>query len=628
MTLINAYHGVSAADHQARFDQLSAQGYRIISICVYGPPWSVEYAAVWVQRHGPTQRAAHGLTADQYQAFADEWAGKGYYPILVSATGAHDPVFATVWQQGNPGSWKARHGLSEADFQAECTSAVASTQVLKSVSIYGDDSQRRYAAIWLSGLARWTYHSSDPESAYQTWFNAAIQPPLRPGYVALSGNHTYVSVFRDDPIGPWVAAHGLTAAQYPAAVNAHSAKGLYPICVQAGLGGLAGLEAQYAAIFAKQDTPVDRVWTVTGTPAPALATFDDAMKQVMVRKGVRAAALTIAKNGTSYLSHGYTWAEPGYAITQPNTLFRLASVSKAFTTAAIYTLLQAGTIHPSDKAFPLLGIQPFNPQPGMTDPRYGEITIQNLIDHYGGFDALKSNFDPVFQSRFIAQKMGLNKYPSKRKMASFMMGRVPLVFPPGTDPHFTDAYGQPRHPYSNFGYVVLGLVVEKMAGKSAGDSFIEYVKQSVVGPIGVADVFLGATLMAHRRPNEALAEDPYVVPTALDPNSNGLLPEAYGGFVVETMDSGGGLIGSVPALAQLAHHYAAWGQPGPRSLGARTGSEYGTRTRVGSLDGGIDYAFAFNTRWHLEDVVNTKNGTVYIDKFGSDLEAMLKATTL
>jgi hypothetical protein len=114
--------------------------------------------------------------------------------------------------------------------------------------------------------------------------------------------------------------------------------------------------------------------------------------------------------------------------------------------------------------------------------------------------------------------------------------------------------------------------------------------------------------------------------TALDPNSNQLLPSAYGGFIVETMDSGGGLIASVPAVARLAHHYAAWGAALRAPGSARTGSEPGTRTRVGSRGNGVDYAFAFNTRYNLENVVNPNTGIEYIDQFGSDLEALIDST--
>jgi len=102
---------------------------------------------------------------------------------------------------------------------------------------------------------------------------------------------------------------------------------------------------------------------------------------------------------------------------------------------------------------------------------------------------------------------------------------------------------------------MLGLVIEHVSGKT----FIDDVKQATCAPLGISDVFLGQTLMSHKRPDEALAEDPGLTPTAFDPNSSLLLPAAYGGFIVETMDSGGGLIASTPALVHFAHHYAAWG---------------------------------------------------------------------
>jgi hypothetical protein len=168
--------------------------------------------------------------------------------------------------------------------------------------------------------------------------------------------------------------------------------------------------------------------------------------------------------------------------------------------------------------------------------------------------------------------------------------------------------------------VLLGLVIEHVTTMP----FINYV-QKIVGPLGISDVFVAGTLMSHRRPNEALAEDPGLNVTALDLNSNQLLPAAYGGFMLETMDSGGGLIASTPSLVQLVHHYAAWGAA-LRSPGtARTGSETGTRTRIRSRPNGFDYAFTFNTRYNLENVVDNK-GLQYIDKFGNDLELLLDST--
>jgi CubicO group peptidase (beta-lactamase class C family) len=614
-----AYHGITASDHQSRFNDLSSKGFRIISLSVYGNPSNARYAAVWVKTGGPAWQAFHGRNASEYQQFFDEWKAKGYYPLLISATGsASDAIFAGVFEQGNPGPWKARHGITKGEFESECNSAYANNQILCSVAIYNNGSEPRYAAIWRanSTLARWNYHSADSGASYQSWFDAATQLPSRPSYVALTADKTYVSVFRDDSIGDWVARHGLTSDQYQAEFDAQNKKGLMPICVQ---GGGSGSDTRYAAIFARQAQPLDRVWTVTGDAAPSLAAFDQRMKQVMQAKGVRAAALTLLKDGVVRLSRGYTWAEPGYPITQPNTLFRLASVSKAFTSAAIYELIQAKQVKPSDRVFPMLN---FKPLPGQTpDPRLNNITVQNLIDHLGGWDAQLAGFDPVFSSRTIAKAMGLNTFPSKRQMAQYMVGQM-LQFTPGEKPKLTDSQGRPRNPYSNFGYVMLGLVIEHVTGKT----FTDYIKQSILAPLGIQDVFLAGTQMSQRRPNEALAEDPGLQYTALNPNSDQLLPAAYGGFILETMDAGGGLIASAPAVARLAHHYAAWGV-GLRAPGAaRTGSEPGTRTRVGSRPNGVDYAFAFNTRYNLENVVNQNTGIEYIDQFGSDLEALIDST--
>jgi CubicO group peptidase (beta-lactamase class C family) len=615
-----AYHAVRATEHQSRFDDLSKKGYRIISLSVYGDPADARYAAVWVERAGPAWRAFHGRTASEYQAIFDDWHKSGYHPVLISATGdGTQAIFAGVFENSSVGPWKARHGIDEATFQSECESAATANQILASASVYGNGAKRLYAAVWHTNddLARWTYHSSDTGQTYQTWFDEATQLPARPGYVALSAAQQYLSVFRDDRIGEWHARHGMTSDEYQAEFDQRTKAGLFPICVQ---GGGAGSQARYAAIFAKRDTPLARVWTVTGTPVPALANFDDAMKKVMQAKGVRAASLALGKNGAVRFARGYTWAEPGYAITQPNTLFRLASVSKALTSAAIYELLKAKKIDKDAPVFPMLGLTPLAGQ--TPDPRLNSITVQNLIDHTGGWDATLAGFDPVFASRTIAKAMNVQT-PTKRQIAQYMVGQ-PLQFQPGTKPNLKDASGNPRGPYSNFGYVMLGLVVEHADQPL---SFTDHVKQKVLDPLGIQDVFLARTLMSKRRPNEVLSEDPGLNLTALDAGSNVLLPEAYGGFVLETMDAGGGLLATPSALVQFLHTYAAWGAAPRSPKSARTGSEPGTRTRIGSRPNGIDYAFAFNTRVNIEQTVDAK-GTEYIDKFGSDLEATLDATTL
>jgi len=59
--MFEAYHGVTSAQHQSNFNHLSAQGFRMISLSVYGHPSDARYAAVWVQREGPAWVAVHGV---------------------------------------------------------------------------------------------------------------------------------------------------------------------------------------------------------------------------------------------------------------------------------------------------------------------------------------------------------------------------------------------------------------------------------------------------------------------------------------------------------------------------------------------------------------------------------------
>ena len=295
----------------------------MISLSVYGDPGDARYAAVWVQRQGPAWVAVHGVDSAGYQSFFNNWTAKGFVPVLVSATGAiGNAIFAAVFEQGIAGAWLARHGMTsgpEANagtFQNLNKTAHDQKMILRSVAIYGTANDRRYAAVWHAnpGFVKWHVHPSDTGASYQVVFNAETQLPgyqlagYRPAYVALSGDQIYCSVFKDDVVGAWVARHGMTSADYQTEFDTQNAAGFYPICVQ---GGGSGSDTRYAAIFAKQDIPLSREWTVTGTAVPALAGFDHVMQTFMQANGVRAAQLAIAKNGVTKFSRAYTWAEAG-----------------------------------------------------------------------------------------------------------------------------------------------------------------------------------------------------------------------------------------------------------------------------------------------------------------------------
>ena len=671
-----AYHGVNGAQHQANFNTLSAQGYRMISLSVYGDTDSPLYAAVWVQRGGAAWVAVHGIDAAAYQTFFNTWTPKGFVPVLVSATGPFaNAVFAAVFEQGIQGPWQARHGVPAGpvnqggSFNYWNSAFAAQSLYIRSFAIYGTSNARYYIAVWHSnpGYVKWHVHPADPAANYQTTFNAETQLPgyalhgYRPAYVALSADQTYCSVFKDDVVGPWVARHGMTAADYQTEFNQQKAAGNYPICVQ---GGGTTANAVYAAIFAKQDIPSARQWTATGTAVPSLAAFDNAFKQFMQTNAVRAAQFTLSKNGSVLLARAYTWAEPGYRIIQPSDRVLLASCSKMFCEQAIQTLYDSGAlkppvllVRPSGSEVPVVGdlitgnssgatatvkvIKPFIlPRVGKqytltlssvtgtftasdnaatmslsggtvavvsytpstaaypllgfshpADPRSDSITIQQLLDHEGGYNdgtnaTLPAAPDPTYNMRNIAIALGLNRPVQKLDVARYMYGQ-PLQYTPGTN-----------SAYSNYGYLLLSAIVEKVTGMD----YFNHVQQKVLAPLGITEVLLSSTEAQKRDPSEAICEDQGLGPDPINITSNSRIPAVYGGDgqIKEVAAGCAGLAASATALTQFIHTNLVWGngpRPGPGNwwLG-RTGSTPGTSTEAASLGSGIDWAYVINTR--------------------------------
>jgi CubicO group peptidase (beta-lactamase class C family) len=578
-----AYHGVSAAVHQANVTKLSAEGYGMISLSVYGDPGAALYAAVWVNRPMPKWQAIHGVDAAQYQNWFNTWSSQGYASEIVSGTGTgNNAIFAAVMIQGVAGQWVARHNLSPADFASENASAQSNGLMPHCVSIYGASGQPTYAGIWRAnpGFVKWKVNPADAAASYQTTFNTDTQLPgvtlngWRPSYVAVSADQTYCSVYKDDSVGHWVARHGMSAADYQAEFDTQKAAGRYPICVQ---GGGSGNNIVYAAVFASQDLPLPRTWTVSGAAVPAYASIDNAMESFMKTNAVRAAQVAFGKNGTIEFARAYTWAEQGYRATQPSDRFLLASCSKMFCEAVIQALFDAKVLSPTDKAYAKLGFS--HP----ADPRSDAITIQNLLDHKGGYDdTIPPKFDPTYNMGEIAKSLGVTTL-TRLDVARYMY-QQPLQHDPGT-----------TYAYSNYGYLLLAAVADKVT--SQGD-YYKYLSSTLLQPEGITEVGVVSTLASGRNNEEAIAEDPGLGLNALSPTSPLQVPSVYGGDgeINEVGVANDGLGASARALAQFAHLHAVWGNGG-RSPGAtRNGSTPGASTYVWSRADGVDAAFTVNTR--------------------------------
>jgi uncharacterized protein (TIGR03437 family) len=265
----------------------------------------------------------------------------------------------------------------------------------------------------------------------------------------------------------------------------------------------------------------------TGTAVPSLAAFDSLMNSVMTTYSIPGASLAITRNGQLVYARGYGLADPQNQIAaQPDSRYRIASISKTVTAVTVMHLFEQGQLDLDAPAFALLpDLQP--PSGATVDPRLASITIRQLLDHTGGWDdtATGSNFDPSFESPAICTSLGIPGPASTLDTIRYMRGQ-PLQFNPGT-----------QYAYANFGYAVLGRIIEHVTKMS----YEQYVRQNILAPMGISQMRIGQTLPQGRLPNEVV----YTSAGNLGSVFAGLagpVPEPYGSFYVESFDSFGGWV--------------------------------------------------------------------------------------
>ena len=274
---------------------------------------------------------------------------------------------------------------------------------------------------------------------------------------------------------------------------------------------------------------------------------------------------------------------------------RWAIVRVFLVSAAIMLLVQRGHLKLSDPAFPLLEIDVPSDKKSQTDVRLNTITVHHLLCHTGGWARGRAKnpfetwmgFDPMFFPVEIARSLGVPSPAGPADIVRFMTTR-PLDFDPGA-----------RYAYSNFGYCVLGRVIEKVSGVSYG----EFVRNELLRPIGIEDVRLGKSLLSSRAPREVH----YYPAGDKRPSSKNVFggPDVqwcYGGFELEAMDSHGGWIATPSDLVEFA---ASLGAPTHRgALNAESTQKIFARpAETGYAANGVELPAYYGYGWHVQATV-------------------------
>lgn len=277
---------------------------------------------------------------------------------------------------------------------------------------------------------------------------------------------------------------------------------------------------------------------VTGHADERMQSFDRLMTAFLTLHEIPGASLAVTKDSRLVYARGFGFADVEKQLpVQPESLFRVASVSKPVTGVAICKLIDDGKLKLDDRIRQHISLEPHLESGANVDPRWDDVTLQQLLQHTGGWDRAVS-FDPMFRSVEFAKALSVEPPAMPDHVIRCMLGK-PLDFAPGE-----------RFAYSNFGYCLLGRAIETVTGKT----YEAYVRDEVLRPLNIRRMRIGKTLPSGRVAGEVTFYDEQrrTGPSVFAKTLGRQVPLPYGAWHLEAMDAHGGWIASAIDLVRFA----------------------------------------------------------------------------
>ncbi len=268
---------------------------------------------------------------------------------------------------------------------------------------------------------------------------------------------------------------------------------------------------------------------------PELAKMDREIERFIGKWNIKGMSLAVTRNDSLLYAKGYGWADvEDQKKMTPQNIMRLASASKLVTAIAIMRLVEDGKLRLNSKVFGPDGI--LNDTiftNAIKDKRLFDITVDHLLQHKGGFGMGAG--DPMFNTKDIIAAKGLSGPPTNEQLTEIVLGRK-IAFTPGQG-----------FRYSNFGYMLLSLVIERVTGKSYWD----YVTGEVLHPAGCYRFRPATNYYADRSEDEVHYYGPDTVAVEEFNGSGRMVERVYGGSNVNGLMGAGGWCASASDLARL-----------------------------------------------------------------------------
>ena len=291
-----------------------------------------------------------------------------------------------------------------------------------------------------------------------------------------------------------------------------------------------------APSLVRNSNPADPIAAILENTADALDPIDSMVNRVMRSLRLVGASVAVVKDERLVYAKGFGYAdrENKVAVTKDH-LFRIGSVSKLITAIAVLKLVDDGKLSLDDYVFGERGVLKGAPYTGIKNRNVYQIKVKHLLNHTSGWSLLTYG-DPMFIPQKI-HRMDKVSYPIEfDDVIKFVLTRH-LPYRPGT--HFN---------YSNFGYCLLGRVVEAKTGQD----YEAWVKNEILAPNGITDMEIAGSFEKDRLPNEVKYYDFSADNQQLAFNGSGqMVYKPYGADDIEMLGPAGGWLATGADLMRV-----------------------------------------------------------------------------
>lgn len=457
-------HGLSSEEYQSQFNFWTKKGFKLTYISGHQLHQNAHYNVVFQKQSSGPWEAYHGMNADQYQSTVDTMKARGYQPKFVDAFNLMgEPSFSVIFEipQHN---WVAEHGLSPQAYEKAHALYKKSGYRLIHISGYQDNKQPLYAAIWERSFGpKRVDHIGLNGQQFQAKFDQLAKQGFQPIVISayFVGTTPNFAAIWEKQNTRWNAKFAVEDEAFQLTINDYYYEGYRPVVIDAYSRGPI---VRYATMW------INVSWDIS-----ALDKLNADIEKFRTDNKIPGLSIAVSKDEKLVYAKGFGEADQeAHQDVNTSHRFRMASLAKSLTAAATTKLIQEGKLELDDTVFGPNSV--LGNDFGSSSDLVQTVEVQDLLEHtVGGW----CDGTIIFSTSKLSW--------SRDQLIEDALKNKPLTQAPGTS-----------FCYSNFAYLVLEVVIEKISGLSYHD----YIMLYLAAPAKAQSLAIGGNTLAQQLSNE------------------------------------------------------------------------------------------------------------------------------